>query len=159
MQTWHLPLLRDLSKRIGHADAPKLATPESYSRNALRFSILKGAGISLAVYEEMSRDFRNLINRQPNNDELGQHAELDTEALAAKAVHDLDLCNDDQKALYAAITAALDNKDGSTAKVFFIDGPGGTDKSFLYNTLIAHIRGRREKEMIVVASVMFYVPE
>ncbi|KAG0345337.1 hypothetical protein BGZ54_005587 [Gamsiella multidivaricata] len=61
--------------------------------------ILKGAGTSLAVYEEMPRDFRSLTDRQPNSDKLGQHAELDTEALAAKAAHDLDLCKDDQKAL------------------------------------------------------------
>ncbi|KAG0346711.1 hypothetical protein BGZ54_005123 [Gamsiella multidivaricata] len=58
--------------------------------------VLKGAGTSLAVYEEMPRDFRNLIDRQLNNDKLGQHAKLDTGALAAKVVHDLDLCNDDQ---------------------------------------------------------------
>ncbi|KAG0353498.1 hypothetical protein BGZ54_002216, partial [Gamsiella multidivaricata] len=69
--------------------------------------ILKGTGTSLAVYEEMPRDFRNLIDRQPNNDELGQYAELDTGTLATKAAHDLDLCNDDQNAMYAEITAAL----------------------------------------------------
>ncbi|KAG0347041.1 hypothetical protein BGZ54_005041, partial [Gamsiella multidivaricata] len=57
----------------------------------------------------------------------------------------------DQKALYAATTAALDNKDEGVAKVLFIDGPGGTFKSFSYSTLIAHIRGRREKDVIVVA--------
>ncbi|KAG0347160.1 hypothetical protein BGZ54_005010, partial [Gamsiella multidivaricata] len=73
--------------------------------------ILKGTGISLAVYEEMLRNFHNLINRQPNSDELGQHAELGTGVLAAKSAHDLDFCKDDQKALYAATTAALDNKD------------------------------------------------
>ncbi|KAI7831380.1 hypothetical protein BC939DRAFT_498829 [Gamsiella multidivaricata] len=114
--------------------------------------ILKGAENSLAVYEEMPRDFRNLINRQPNCDELGQHAELDPEALAAEAAHDFDLCNDDQKALYAAITAAPDNKDEGVAKVFFIDALGGTGKSFLYNALIAHIRGRHKKDVIIVAS-------
>jgi hypothetical protein len=39
-----------------------------------------------------------------------------------------------------------------TKKIFFIDGPGGTGKSFLYNTLIEYIRGYLQKTVVVVAS-------
>ncbi|OAQ29427.1 hypothetical protein K457DRAFT_19232 [Linnemannia elongata AG-77] len=37
-------------------------------------------------------------------------------------------------------------------RLFFIDGPGGTGNTFLYNTMIEHIRGHFQNPVIVVAS-------
>jgi primosomal protein N' len=48
----------------------------------------------------------------------------------------LPLLNEDQRAIYNAILKSIDNH---TFECFFIDGPGGTGKTFLYNTLLATI--------------------
>ncbi|OAQ22733.1 hypothetical protein K457DRAFT_84363, partial [Linnemannia elongata AG-77] len=37
-------------------------------------------------------------------------------------------------------------------RLFFINGPGGTGNTFLYNTMIEHIRGHFQNTVIVVAS-------
>ena len=38
------------------------------------------------------------------------------------------------------------------AKVFFINGPGGTGKTFLYNTLLTKVRGRGEISLAMASS-------
>jgi len=37
-------------------------------------------------------------------------------------------------------------------KVFFIDGPGGTGKTFVYNTLLAHVRSKGNIALAVASS-------
>ena len=60
------------------------------------------------------------------------------------------LLNPAQRAAFDTVADAVDTPAVRT-RLFFIDGPGGTGKSFLYNTLIAHIL-EQQKEVIVVAS-------
>lgn len=54
--------------------------------------------------------------------------------------------NVEQRATYDEILAAVDTKKGG---VFFVDGPGGTGKTFLYKALLATIR---EQGKIAVAT-------
>lgn len=42
----------------------------------------------------------------------------------------------------------------SKSTVFFVDGPGGTEKTFLYRTLLAAIRSRK---LVVLATALFGV--
>ncbi|KAI8597046.1 hypothetical protein EDD21DRAFT_437840 [Dissophora ornata] len=49
----------------------------------------------------------------------------------------------------SVFNAILDNR--TNKRLFFIDGPGSTGKTFLYNTLIERIRGRMHKAVIAVA--------
>ena len=48
-----------------------------------------------------------------------------------------DRLNPEQRAAYDAIMQSILNQEG---KQFFIDGPGGTGKSFLYNCIMARLR-------------------
>ncbi|XP_062217825.1 uncharacterized protein LOC133918083 [Phragmites australis] len=57
-----------------------------------------------------------------------------------------DSLNAEQRAAYDEILSAIDSDEGS---VFFVDGPGGTGKTFLYKALLATIRGQ---EKIAVAT-------
>ena len=64
--------------------------------------------------------------------------------------------NPEQRLAYDEILATVDNDDGG---VFFVDGPGGTGKTFLYRALLARVR--REGKIAVatvtsgvVASIM-----
>ena len=62
--------------------------------------------------------------------------------------HMIESLNHDQRAAFDAITSKVVNGE---AGVFFLDGPAGTGKSFVYNTVIAHLRGL-SKNIISVAS-------
>ena len=63
----------------------------------------------------------------------------------------LNSLNTEQRATYDEILSAVDtDEDG----VFFVNGPGGTGKTFLYKALLATIRGQ---EKIAVAIATFGV--
>ncbi|GBL74353.1 hypothetical protein AVEN_235329-1 [Araneus ventricosus] len=50
--------------------------------------------------------------------------------------------NEEQKLVFDIILKAIyDNKE-DTSRLFFLDGPAGTGKTFLYNTLLHKIRGK-----------------
>ena len=54
------------------------------------------------------------------------------------------LLNPDQRAAFDAIVQAIETKSG---RCFFLHGPGGTGKTFVYNTLCHFLRGQ---DMIVI---------
>ena len=54
--------------------------------------------------------------------------------------------NNEQREAYDEILATIDRQRGG---IFFVDGPGGTGKTFLYRALLATIRGQGK---IVVAT-------
>ena len=71
---------------------------------------------------------------------------LEEEArLAAQCIMTL---NPDQHSAFDKITSAISNNTGET---FFLHGPGGTGKTYLYNTLCHHLRSQ-EKIVLCVAS-------
>nr|XP_051201884.1 uncharacterized protein LOC127315434 [Lolium perenne] len=49
--------------------------------------------------------------------------------------------NPEQRCAYAKILSAVDSAEGG---VFFVDGPGGTGKTFLYRALLAKVRGQKK---------------
>jgi hypothetical protein len=59
-----------------------------------------------------------------------------------------DRFNDDQRSTYETILNVVTNKDG---KLFFVYGSGGTDKTFVWTTLLSRLRGQG-KIMLAVAS-------
>jgi hypothetical protein len=52
-----------------------------------------------------------------------------------------DSLNTDQRVAYDDIMSAVDANEGG---VFFVDGPGGTGKTFLYRALLATVRGQKK---------------
>jgi DNA replication protein DnaC len=60
-----------------------------------------------------------------------------------------DRFNDDQRSAYETILNDVINKDG---KLFFVYGSGGTGKTFVWITLLSHLR-RQGKIVLVVASL------
>jgi hypothetical protein len=49
-----------------------------------------------------------------------------------------DMFNDDQRNAYETILNAMISKDG---KLLFVYGSGGTSKTFVWTTLLCHLRG------------------
>jgi hypothetical protein len=60
----------------------------------------------------------------------------------------VSLLNDDQRVIYNAILQAIADANGC----FFVDGPGSTGKTFLYNTLLATVRSSGEIAIVVASS-------
>ncbi len=58
------------------------------------------------------------------------------------------LLNKDQRTIYNAVIQATEREYGC----FFVDGPGGTGKTFLYNTLLANIRSCGKIALAVASS-------
>ena len=52
-----------------------------------------------------------------------------------------DSLNNEQRAAYDEILSSIDSNDGG---LFFVDGPGGTGKTFLYMALLAKVRSQNK---------------
>ncbi len=72
----------------------------------------------------------------------------DQHSLTTYANNAEDMLNDDQRNAYETILNAVTNKEG---KLFFGYGNGGIDKTFVWTTLLSHLR-RQGKIVFVVAS-------
>jgi hypothetical protein len=82
-----------------------------------------------------------LIAEQAN---YGQPAQLE-----ARATERVALFNAEQSNAFAAIVDSVDNRDG---KLFFLHGPAGTGKTFVYNTLCDSIRAQTKIVLCVASS-------
>nr|GEY40100.1 hypothetical protein [Tanacetum cinerariifolium] len=86
----------------------------------------------------LSKDVYDEIIRYVNNNDSGHEVKneypifVDEEHLRARYC-----LNVDQKDAYDEIIRYVNNNDSG---VFFIDGPGGTGKTYLYNALLAEVR-------------------
>jgi len=59
--------------------------------------------------------------------------------------------NEGQRTAFNEIMASVKDVNNLYPRLFFLDGPGGTGKTFLYNTLIAVLQGQG-KSVVAVAS-------
>ena len=60
-----------------------------------------------------------------------------------------DTLNKEQRAAYNEIMSSIDTKDGG---LFFVDGPGGTGKTYLYRALVATIRSQKKIDVATATS-------
>jgi len=72
----------------------------------------------------------------------------DQHSLTIDADNAEDRLNDDQRNVYETILYVVTNKEG---KLFFVYGSGGTDKTFVWTTLMSRVRGQG-KIVLAVAS-------
>ena len=64
-------------------------------------------------------------------------------------LNDVPLLNADQRTIYNTVIQSVEN---NASECFFIDGPGGTGKTFLYNTILAKVRSHGEIALPVASS-------
>lgn len=77
----------------------------------------------------------------PQGNAPGEEALYDIAQEAFDAQNRIPMLNERQREAFDIIRDALDN-DNQENRCFFIDGPGGSGKTFLYKTLMAFVRGR-----------------
>jgi len=70
---------------------------------------------------------------------LAEEMSYDKEELAQQLEQDLGRANIDQS---QAATAIINSVDTDGAGIFFLDGPGGTGKTFVEKLLLAYVRSR-----------------
>jgi len=57
--------------------------------------------------------------------------------------------NDRQRAAFEQIMASINDVDNILPRQYFLDGPGGTGKTFLYNTIITVLQGQGKNVIAV----------
>jgi len=73
----------------------------------------------------------------------------DRHSLTIDADNAEDRLNDDQRNGYKTILNVVTNKKG---KLFFVYGSGGTGKTFIWTTLLSHLRGQGKIVLVVASS-------
>lgn len=80
------------------------------------------------------------------------HNQLHEEALLAEDPDELPF-NESQKVVYDTIRNCIANEnENNLARVFFVDGPGGTGKTFLFNALLDSVRRVGDVAIAVASS-------
>ncbi|KAG9319383.1 hypothetical protein KVV02_002733 [Mortierella alpina] len=140
------PPIEDDEAPVNDGDAAAQNHPQDMvrSRNAALsdiHSILTEMGSSLDLFQELFALF--------TGDDINQGLD-DVQAPEPQPVDNQALFNEGQRAAYDRVLQAI-HDEPVPKKLFFIDGPGGTGKSFLYNSLIARVL-EEGREIIAVAS-------
>jgi PIF1-like helicase/Helicase len=82
------------------------------------------------------------------------HQELSYDFDEQKEIYENNLLtmNTDQKVIFDEVMAAVNGR--STSKLFFVDAPGGTGKTFTFNTILAAVRSLRKVAISVASSAI-----
>jgi hypothetical protein len=92
----------------------------------------------------------HLYNNDEPNQYIRNHTQYDRNTLKIFADACIKQLNKQQKEVFDALTQ--DNLTNVNGSVYFVDGPGGTGKTFLYNTILAHKRAQGKIAIAVASS-------
>ncbi|XP_012841191.1 PREDICTED: uncharacterized protein LOC105961508 [Erythranthe guttata] len=123
-----MPEAEIMRKTIRAIDNFLLFMDKSISDFSLRFPISYSS-----VRDKMSREYEHEQNMEISKEDL-----LSSHTL-----------NDDQRIAFDMIVSKINSNEGG---VFFVDGPGGTGKTFLYRALLAYVRSKGNIALAVATS-------
>jgi len=115
-------------------------------------SILYHNGSSLSNFPSLPQN----VELPPTDNEWGPSQSNDV----LPAIFDADrlrgMLNQEQRALYDAVIEAVEEGHAQTgpptAKLFFVDGPGGSGKTFVYSAIIAQLKAARRQVIATATS-------
>ena len=81
----------------------------------------------------------------PTPDVTSEPDSTDLQDDAAIAEYNLSILNEKQKEIVDDVRARVQRNDVSEANVYYLDGPAGTGKTMVYNTLISLLRSQEKK--------------
>ena len=145
-------LSEDLLQHYRHANnLPEYEIDDMIYNETLRLidDNLKAQGLSLECYEDLPSV--NSVNHFVASSLLANDRNYNPSNLLEVLERTLPLLNADQKLAYDTITEASDVSN-INCQVFFVDGPGGTGKTFLYKQLLNHIRSKGKIALAVASS-------
>jgi hypothetical protein len=127
-------------------------TIEHKALNQLNNYLLSN-GKSLKDFPNMDLLLKNMADVNDDDDNLDQliqeERSYNVTQLESILQNNIPLLNTEQHAIYSTIIQAIEH---NSSECFFIDGPGGTGKTFLYNTLLAKVRSHNEIALPVASS-------
>uniref|UniRef100_A0A7N0UU60 ATP-dependent DNA helicase n=1 Tax=Kalanchoe fedtschenkoi TaxID=63787 RepID=A0A7N0UU60_KALFE len=80
---------------------------------------------------------------------IAEQLAFDADALRRESDRDVQSLNAEQLDAYRQVMWACDHGDGG---IFFVDGPGGTGKTYLENLMLKSVRGQRKVAIAVASS-------
>jgi PIF1-like helicase len=119
-----------------HIPLPPMEHIFNYSLFLLNRALIKH-GTSLSNYPSMPLPCRNW-DCLDNNPYISEQMAYSIENENLHAEEDVETLNVEQLASFHAILDSTTQQDG---KLFFLHSPGGTGKTFVYNTLCHRVRG------------------
>ena len=139
----------DLKHALRHRGIPEPTEEQAYDYGLYLIErILKLSGKSLADYEPMPVSQENWDHQFGNHLILEQRSydHLEQAQLAEERIPNLNI---DQRYAYDQILNAVATQSG---QCFFLSGPGGTGKTYLYNTLCHTLRSEGKIVLCVASS-------
>jgi hypothetical protein len=140
-----------------------LATPSSIQIQDLLLldlsTLLEQAGKSLSDFHlplptGSLNDLNNTVCRT-----ISEEQQYDHDILQQHWSGGYSTANTDQKKILDKISSAVDNHENDSTRgdlnngtMFFIDGPGGTGKTFVENLLLSYVRGSGQIALAVASS-------
>ena len=112
--------------------------------------LLSHSGKRLADWPDMPQVVDNWdAHIADQNPLIAEQREYGLEEQAGLAAQSIASLNPDQQSAFDRITSAITNSTGET---FFLHGPGGTGKTYLYNTLCYSLRSQNKIVLCVASS-------
>src|SRR6266446_6364904 len=112
--------------------------------------LLAHSGKRLANWPDMPQVVDNWdAHIEDQNPLIAEQRGYGLEEQAGLAAQSIATLNPDQHSAFDRITSAITNSTGET---FFLHGPGGTGKTYLYNTLCYHLRSQNKIVLCVASS-------
>jgi ATP-dependent DNA helicase PIF1 len=91
------------------------------------------------------------LHPNPRNPDLEKELAYDATEPFNIASNDVSTMNEDQKKVFDEIMAAYLSKE---SKAFFVDAPGGTGKTYVFNAILAAIRSDKKIAIAVASSAI-----
>ena len=105
-------------------------------------------GLSLLDYPELPNPDYSLLDESQQNSLIADEQNYDQGEID-QTLTNLTNLNSDQQKIFDTVMDAINGTIDQ--KLFFVDGPGGTGKTFLYNMILAHIRSSSGLNGIAIA--------
>jgi hypothetical protein len=131
----------DLKNRLWHPTIPRIL-PTEPSDDQIKDYGLYLIDQLLSQYGKRLQDWDCMLQvvgdwaTRTGNPLIIEQTQYDTEEQGVLAAECIATLNPDQHSAFDEISSAIVNKTGKT---FFLHGPGGTGKTYLYNTLCYHL--------------------
>ena len=105
-------------------------------------------GLSLLDYPELPNPDYSLLDESQQNSLIADEQNYDQGEID-QTLTNLTNLNSDQQKIFDTVMDAINGTIDQ--KLFFVDGPGGTGKTFLYNMILAHVRSSSGLNGIAIA--------
>jgi hypothetical protein len=116
--------------------------------------VLRDINISLRKLGKSLNDFPDLAPGIPHPEDSNTNREIEEQLNIQYTDSELNayqLLNEEQRPIYDTIVQAVEQNIPS---VTYIDGPGGTGKTFLYNCILAQVRSRGMIALAVASTAL-----